>query len=610
MQGQLHTWLFQLVTPKKESHLMSNSTTRPKNSSTKKSSLPAIQVSGRRLREVSDNAIKALDKANIPPLFYVRSGMLVRFITDEHQRPKLEPVDETMVTSRLARIADFNTRNQHRKITPCDPPPKVSKDILAIGSWPFPLITGIVEAPIIRPDGSIVIDPGYDPITGLYYHPAPSFNLIDVPEHPSKASIDTARNVLLGIFEDFPFKDEASRANTLGLVITPFMRPAIDGCIPLALIVAPQSGTGKTMLGNIVAILATGHGPSMMPYSQDSEEMRKKVTSFLRADANVIVMDNITVELNSEILASALTTDEWVDRLLGRNEVLKLPQRATWIANGNNLRLGGDIPRRCYSIELDAETSQPWKRSGFHHPNLVDLVKRRRAELMWAVLVLIRAWVSAGKPAFSGPSIGGFSEWSNIIGGILENAGVEKFLANLDDMYDAANEEGTQWEAFLLGLQSIFNQSWFTTSQITGAFQTNPNLVDALPDELGSPYRSDGSIDARFNRTLGIELKKRVRTRYGSQQIYLAYQKNSHTKTSKWQVICGVAGTCGIPNTQSQNPVTTNISGGVKVPAPAAVPAVSKNKCYACGTINWIPRPDGSGVYCGTCHPSRKEKGK
>ena len=313
---------------------------------------------------------------------------MVRFRTDEHNMPMLEMINESMLIGRLARVADFYTLGPHGERQNCDPPSKVAKDILAKGSWAFPPIVGIVEAPVLRPDGSIMMEQGYDQQTGLYYFPAPGFEMDTIPDKPSKEQVDKAQELLLEVIQDFPFKDDASKANMLGLLITPLVRPAFEGCIPLALINAPQAGTGKTMLGTIVSQIATGHDPNMLPYSQESEEMRKKVTSALRVSANVIVMDNISVELNSEIFASALTTTLWGDRLLGKNEMLRLPQRATWIANGNNLRIGGDLPRRCYLIELDAKMSQPWKRSGFHHADLVEWVTSRDPSLCGRYLYL------------------------------------------------------------------------------------------------------------------------------------------------------------------------------------------------------------------------------
>jgi hypothetical protein len=371
---------------------MTEYTTQVKKRQKSVSAFPSIKINDRKLGEISDDALSALYKANEPPMLFVQSGGLVRFRTEKDGKPMLEPVNEAMLIGHLTRVADFYRSGEYRKII-CDPPVKVARDILAIGTWKFPPISGIVEAPILRPDGSIVMKPGYDQKTGLYYCPAPDFNMEWVPDNPSKYQRTKAIELLREVFQDFPFKDTASLANMLALLITPLIRPAIDGCVPLALTNAPQAGTGKSMLGNIVALIATGRKPSMMPYSQESEEMRKKITSSLRENANVIMMDNITTEVNSEVLASALTTTSWGDRLLGKNEMLRLPQRATWIANGNNLQIGGDLPRRCFPIDLDAEASQPWKRTDFLHPDLEQWVTIRRSDLLWSIFTLVRAWI-------------------------------------------------------------------------------------------------------------------------------------------------------------------------------------------------------------------------
>ncbi|MFC2053501.1 hypothetical protein ACFLV7_04265 [Chloroflexota bacterium] len=485
----------------------------------------------------------------------------------------LENVNDAMLVGRLARVANFYRKGSGGERKNSDPPPKVARDIIARGSWSFPPIIGIVEAPILRPDWSIMQTQGYDPQTGLYYSPASDFVMNPIPDHPTEAQVARAKELLLEVIQDFPFKDEASRANMLGLLITPAVRPAIEGCIPLASINAPQAGTGKSKLCEITGLISTGHEPALLPYSQESEEMRKKITSALRMSANVIVFDNISVELNSDELASALTTKLWVDRLLGRNELLRLPQRATLIANGNNLRIGGDLPRRCYLIELDAKMSQPWKRSDFHHPELVEWVKENRPDLMWAIFVLVRAWVSAGKPTFKGPMLGSFTQWVNIVGGILKNASIEGFLSNLETLYDSVDEEGSQWEAFLLTLQDIFKQDWFTSAQVSDALLDIPSLVDALPDEFGSPFRYNGEIDHRFKQKLGIELRKRVNTRYGSKQMFIKNKKDSHLNISKWRVVCGDAGTCGTSNTEFENNSVDDSKPEERVPATPATPA-------------------------------------
>jgi len=577
------------------------------NNVTQPAGLPPIMI-GRRLRDITRDSLQALEFANHPPLYFVRGGDVVRFRFDEHDRPLLELVNDAMMYCRLVRVADFFTIGNHGEVIPRDPPLKVARDVLALGNWPLPPIEGIVEAPILRTDGSIVTEQGYDTPTCLYYFPAPGFEMDPVPESPTDGDVEKARKMLLEVLQDFPFKEDGSLTNMIGLLITPIVRPIIKGCIPLALINAPQAGTGKTMLGHVIAQIASGHDASLLPYSVDSEEMRKKITSALLAGANVIVMDNITTELDSEVVASALTTSEWGDRLLGRNKLLRLPQRAVWIANGNNLKIGSDLPRRCFAINLDAEMSQPWKRDNFQHPNLLEWVAEIRAELIWSVFVLVRRWKTAGKPEFSGTVLGGFTQWCRVVGGILETAGIKGFLSNFDSLYNSIDEEGSQWEAFLLALRECFQDKRFSTAQISDALTYDPALVEALPDELGSPFRYDGGIDHHVKQKLGIELRRRVHTRYGSQQLYLEHEQDRHLKIATWQVVCGEAGICGDSGTDIQIE-DLNQKVEFEVPAVPAVPAVLEERCTACGGSNWHAYPDGSGRFCGICHPdpARKE---
>ena len=62
--------------------------------------------------------------------------------------------------------------------------------------------------------------------------------------------------------------------------------------------------------------------------------------------------------------------------MLGVSETVELPLRVSWYATGNNVRLGGDLPRRVYWARLASLEAQPWKRdpSTFRHPDLIGYV--------------------------------------------------------------------------------------------------------------------------------------------------------------------------------------------------------------------------------------------
>ena len=80
-------------------------------------------------------------------------------------------------------------------------------------------------------------------------------------------------------------------------------------------------------------------------------------------------------------LSAALTTEVWTDRLLGKNRLVTLPNRAVWIATGNNIRLRGDLPRRAVWCRMDPKVARPWLRETFTHDPLLDWVLDHRPEL-------------------------------------------------------------------------------------------------------------------------------------------------------------------------------------------------------------------------------------
>jgi hypothetical protein len=264
------------------------------------------------------------------------------------------------------------------------------------------------------------------------------------------------------------------------------------------------------------------------------EEWRKKITSTLRKGATVITIDNIEGRLEAASLASVLTAVRWGDRILGATAEIELPQRATWLATGNNIRLGGDLQRRCYRIGLDSKNAKPWLGRTFTHKNLPAWVVANRGELVAALLILSRAWFSAGCPSGEAPIIGSFEEWCRIVGGILSHSGVSGFLDNLDEMYEQGDDEAAEWEEFLHALSGRF-PSCFTTSDISTDLRVNHSLVDALPERLGKEW-ADPVGHTSFGKKLGNALSSRVDRRYGTAQYRVESDGKVHGG-KRWKIV-------------------------------------------------------------------------
>ena len=144
---------------------------------------------------------------------------------------------------------------------PITPPLDVTRDVESLGGWDFPPLAGITEAPVLRPDGTVLIEPGYDVATGLYYVPAPGLTVPPIPAAPTDGELTMAIEIVREVLCDFPFDSEASRANGYGALIAPVLRPAIEGPAPLPIIDKPPPGSGASRL------LSTHSNPRTSPSS-------------------------------------------------------------------------------------------------------------------------------------------------------------------------------------------------------------------------------------------------------------------------------------------------------------------------------------------------------
>ncbi len=94
----------------------------------------------------------------------------------------------------LSQAAEFQTWSVRRKKwVRCDPPQAVAAALLSrAGQWRLPTISGVVTTPTMRPDGSILSTPGFDPRTRLFYFKDPNFNLAPMADRPSRADAEAA----------------------------------------------------------------------------------------------------------------------------------------------------------------------------------------------------------------------------------------------------------------------------------------------------------------------------------------------------------------------------------------------------------------------------------
>lgn len=359
----------------------------------------------------------------------------------------------------------------------------------------------IMQAPFVRKDGSVCTASGYDEASRTWLALADGLT-VDVPDDPTLQQIHDARELILTEWlGDMPFPTEADRTNALALILTPFVRDRID-LAPMAVIDGLQMGVGKNLLADVISIIVYGHAAVTRPMSSENEEVRKTVTSALRRGEALVVFDESHV-IQGRALAQALTSETWSDRVLGVSEDIHLPNMATWLALGNQVTVNADCVRRVYWIRLAPEYANPQDRAAdsFRHPDLKEWTTEHRGELLTAVLTLIRAWYAAGCGYVPrGESFGSFTRWEKTVGGIVQTAGLEGFLAGITDKRHESDFVGTVWVEHLSWLVDQFGESPFTCGHVhikamsnPGEFRSPPGLEDVgvkgWGRMLGNAYR-------------------------------------------------------------------------------------------------------------------------
>jgi len=489
--------------------------------------LPQICVSNRHRKDIAQDSWDALLAANDPPRLFRHGRGIAGLARDEQERLLISHLTLPALAGHVDRCADFMKATDNG-LAPARPPRDVIEDMDAMAK-PLPVLRGIVGTPTFSRDGTLVTEAGYQASTRLFYEPVGEL-IAAVPQTPDATHLRMAREIiLLDWLGDFPFVDDASRANAIAIVITGIAREMIGGSTPLFAIDTPAAGTGKGLLVSGVGNVISGAEPPVMSELRDENEFRKLLTAKLCEGAPLLLFDNVKRRLDSGSLAAALTAEIWSDRILGGSKSADVPVRNVWICTGNNMQLTDEIARRSVWIRMDARRDRPWEGRSFRHPDLKAWLRTHRHELVWAFLVLVQNWVARGRPAWSGAVLGSYEDWSRVVGGVLAAACIGGFMENREQLYDRVDAVSEEWRRFI----RIWWENHGEQPVAIG------ELLDAAQDLLPSVFSKarDGASDRALRTRFGKALAEQRDRRFGDH--FIRYEGiDKHTKGALWALEC------------------------------------------------------------------------
>ena len=450
---------------------------------------PVVRWKEGELPSIVDQAEAALMESGLN-IFQRDSPMtLVRIVQRQassvrnYKRPPgvlgLVTVEPHYLSEQLTRCAlweRFDARSKGWRRTNC--PDKVTSTLMARGGeWKLPRLTGAISTPTLRPDGSILQKPGYDPGMRVYYDPC-GVEYPEIPDKPDKRAAIAALDLLLVTFSSFPYQADVDKSVAMAAALTALVRRSLPAA-PMIGISAPKPGSGKTLLADGISILATGTRAPAMTFARTDEEAQKTALSVLMQGDPVVLIDNIERPLEGDWLCSILTEETYSQRGLGGNEMVTVPTRTLFIATGNNLRVARDLRTRTLLCRVDAKMERPEQRE-FNY-DFRTRMQQQRPEIVAAGLTLLRAFIVSGQHSrvYVKPW-GRFEHWSDMVRAPLKWLGLADPCDSLDTIERSdpvrAEQLRVMWNWF-----ELFGDRQMTAREVIRDV-TGPGAADALEE--------------------------------------------------------------------------------------------------------------------------------
>ena len=370
------------------------------------------------------------------------------------------------------------------------PPTMLVRAVATLLPQSLPTLTGLKTCPFFFDGQLVTLREGFHAPSGYYCL---------MPEGiDAKLGAAECLRRLDDLLGEFPYAGEPDWANAIGLLVGQLLKVAYVS--PMAFFDKPASQTGATLLARSIAALADGEEPSLMTVSERPEETDKRLITCLKARPSGIIIDNISFNLTSDILASGMTAEFIGGRLLGGNHEVWVPTKSVqFYLNGNNAVFERDLINRSIGVRLDSGMENPEERSGFRHV-LPGAAIDRRGYYLSAAVSLVQRWIDAGRPSGEGPVLDSYRDWMRAVGGILKVAGVAGFNLNRDAFKDRADAGGAAEIAFV--------EAWLASGELTGM------TAEALLPFVRGAFELNGEGGAGRSKALGHRLRQMVDKTY------------------------------------------------------------------------------------------------
>lgn len=450
----------------------------------------------------------------------------------------IRPLRAASLRPMLVQAVDFHRYDvRQNDWIPCGPPPAVGEALLAAPDTTAARpLAGVTSMPLLRRDGSIRTEPGYDAASGMFvFEPPP---MPPIPDRPNRAeALAAVHRIDQNILAGFPFADEMpgfeyespSRSAALSGLLTPVARSAIRGAVPMHLTTAPEAGSGKTYYDELVSILATGETAYPMAAGVTPEETEKRLVGDLLSGAAIVIIDNWNGDIMGDVLAQASSSDGLSLRALGSSDKHLITNKVCVYINGINPTLGSrEFERRIIHIRLEANTETPWLQEFPSKPKAVLMADRGRyvADALTVIRYAIQNNTRPAKPYAA------YEGWDLMVRGVLMDLGYRDPVESQESLTVSPGETQLLADMFAAMGEELAANSAFTPGEILDRATWKDEIID--------PQTGDKNFVSAFPKLLAALLElgtiRGVATMPSSQRLGRWLTKNRGKIVGGWKL--------------------------------------------------------------------------
>ena len=483
---------------------------------------PVIRIVDGELQAMVDACQVVLAQTGV---FFQSGGIIKRVVVDAATGVAAAvPQNDADLTLALSSAADWERSDTKSGVTVwrrCNPLPNCIRLLAQAQTFAYlPALRAIARQPVIDDEGRVVATAGYDAVSKLYCAFQPG--KFDRPA-PTEANAKVALQRLLHLLREFHFASDRDRATALSAIFTAVLRASL-GRAPAFHFRAPSPGSGKSLLSSVVARFASPGEPAKVSFPRTEEEATKVVLAALLDAPAVLDFDDMSTDWSPfGAINRLLTSATMTDRLLGASKMATVSTDVLVLGSGNNTGPTGDLNRRVLVIRLDPGDESPVTLRYEGDP--LGEMSAARETFVADVLLIVEAWIEAGRPTADLTSIATFNgRWTEYCRQPIVWLGLEDpaagLIVQLQDDPDAA-----ALGRLLRAWHDQLGDKPITLRRLIA--EAEGALEEAIED---LPYASGGNINrGSFGRYLGRNAGRPIGD--------LRLQKADSRERTAWRVV-------------------------------------------------------------------------